>query len=183
MTDYIAIIYKDKKSDFGVSFPDFPGCITAGRTIDEAKDMAKEALDLQIEGMREEGLAIPSPSSLECIKANPEYKNADAVMIVEAKEENKTVRVNITLRESDLRQIDAAAERKGMSRSSYLISQAIFNSKVVNSGINTFYDEILFFGEEGQQIVDEAFKEALAKIISNIKSMKNQTPKASRSSN
>jgi len=42
--DYIAIIHKDPDSDFGVSFPDFPGCITAGRTLDEAKEMAREAL-------------------------------------------------------------------------------------------------------------------------------------------
>ena len=41
--DYIAIIHKDPDSDFGVSFPDFPGCITAGRSLDEAKDMALEA--------------------------------------------------------------------------------------------------------------------------------------------
>ena len=43
--DYIAIIHKEPDSDFGVSFPDFPGCITAGRTLDEAKEMALEALD------------------------------------------------------------------------------------------------------------------------------------------
>jgi hypothetical protein len=42
--DYIAIIHKELNSDFGVSFLDFPGCITAGRTLDEAKDMAAEAL-------------------------------------------------------------------------------------------------------------------------------------------
>jgi predicted RNase H-like HicB family nuclease len=42
--DYIAIIHKEPNSDFGVSFPDFAGCITAGRTLDEAKDMAAEAL-------------------------------------------------------------------------------------------------------------------------------------------
>ena len=42
--DYIAIIHNEPDSDFGVSFPDFPGCITAGRTLDEAKDMALEAL-------------------------------------------------------------------------------------------------------------------------------------------
>jgi predicted RNase H-like HicB family nuclease len=42
--DYIAIVHKEADSDFGVSFPDFPGCITAGRTLDEAKDMAAEAL-------------------------------------------------------------------------------------------------------------------------------------------
>ena len=42
--DYVAIIHKDHDSDFGVSFPDFPGCITAGLTLDEAKGMALEAL-------------------------------------------------------------------------------------------------------------------------------------------
>ena len=40
MANYIAIVHKEAKSDFGVSFPDFPGCITAGKNIDEAKDMA-----------------------------------------------------------------------------------------------------------------------------------------------
>jgi len=41
--DYIAYLHKDKKSDFGVSFPDFPGCITAGRTLEEARQLAEEA--------------------------------------------------------------------------------------------------------------------------------------------
>jgi predicted RNase H-like HicB family nuclease len=50
--DYIAIIHKEPNSDFGVSFPDFRGCITAGRTLDEAKDMAAEALTGHIEVMR-----------------------------------------------------------------------------------------------------------------------------------
>ena len=49
--DYIAIIHKDPNSDFGVSFPDFPGCTSAGRTLDEAKDMAAEALHVCIEEM------------------------------------------------------------------------------------------------------------------------------------
>ncbi len=52
--DYVAIIHKDLDSDFGVSFSDFPGCITAGRTLDEAKDMALEALSGHIEVMRED---------------------------------------------------------------------------------------------------------------------------------
>ena len=38
--DYVAIIHKGPESDFGVSFPDFPGCITASRTLDEAKALA-----------------------------------------------------------------------------------------------------------------------------------------------
>jgi predicted RNase H-like HicB family nuclease len=45
----------------GVSFPDFPGCITAGRTLDEAKDMALEALSGHIEVTREAGETVPLP--------------------------------------------------------------------------------------------------------------------------
>ena len=53
--NYIAILHKDDKSDYGVSFPDFPGCVTAGATLDEAKDMAKEALALAL------GLTVLNP--------------------------------------------------------------------------------------------------------------------------
>jgi predicted RNase H-like HicB family nuclease len=48
MANYIGVVHKDSKSDFGVSFPDFPGCITAGKSIDEAKDMAHDALSLHM---------------------------------------------------------------------------------------------------------------------------------------
>jgi len=42
--DYIAHLHKDSKSDFGVSFPDFPGCVTAGKSLEEARRKAPEAL-------------------------------------------------------------------------------------------------------------------------------------------
>jgi predicted RNase H-like HicB family nuclease len=60
MANYIAIVHKDSESDFGVSFPDFPGCITAGSNIDEAKDMAQDALALHIQGMLEDGYLFGS---------------------------------------------------------------------------------------------------------------------------
>ena len=63
--DYVAIIHKDPDSDFGVSFPDSPGCITAGRTPDEAKDMALEALTGHIGVMREAGEPVLAPSTLD----------------------------------------------------------------------------------------------------------------------
>ena len=50
--EYIAYLHKDSKSDFGVSFPDFPGCVSAGKTLEEARRMAEEALALHIEGLR-----------------------------------------------------------------------------------------------------------------------------------
>ena len=55
MASYITVVHKDPESDYGVSFPDFPGCVTAGSTIDEAKDMAQQALPFHIKGMLRDG--------------------------------------------------------------------------------------------------------------------------------
>jgi predicted RNase H-like HicB family nuclease len=125
MANYIAIVHKDPKSDFGVSFPDFPGCITAGNSIDEAKDMAHGALTLHIKGMMEDGEKIPAPSKLEDIMDDPDYSDAAAVLIVSISDAKaRSVRVNITIPEDILRRIDTVAKKRGMSRSSFLVHAA-----------------------------------------------------------
>ena len=67
MTAYIALVHKDASSDFGVSFPDFPGCVTATATLDEVTAMAEEALALHVAGMIDDRAAIPAPSSFDDI--------------------------------------------------------------------------------------------------------------------
>ncbi len=125
MANYIAIIHKETKSDFGVSFPDFPGCITAGKTIDEAKNMAQEALTLHIHGMLEDGEHLPFPSRLEDIMSDPDYTNAIAYLVVSVPDAKpRAVRVNVTVPEMTLKQIDTAAKKRGMSRSSFLVHAA-----------------------------------------------------------
>jgi predicted RNase H-like HicB family nuclease len=125
MANYIAVVHKDPKSDFGVSFPDFPGCITAGSSIDEAKDMANEALSLHVKGLLEDGEDIPSPSKLEDIMENPEYSDSVAILVVSVSEaKTRSVRVNITVPEDMLRKIDIIAKQRGMSRSSFLVNAA-----------------------------------------------------------
>lgn len=125
MSNYIAIVHKDAKSDFSVSFPDFPGCITAGKNIDEAKDMAEEALTLHIQGMIKDGDKLPFPSKLEKIMNDPDYSDATAFLAVTVPDSKpRTVRVNITLPEMTLKQIDSAAKKRGMSRSSFLVHAA-----------------------------------------------------------
>lgn len=125
MSNYIAIVHKDPKSDFGVSFPDFPGCITAGKNIDEAKDMAQGALTLHLQGMIEDGDPLPSPLKLEEIMNDPDYSDAAAFLVVSVPDSKpRTVRVNITLPELTLKQIDTAAKKRGMSRSSFLVHAA-----------------------------------------------------------
>lgn len=123
--NYIAIIHKDKNSEYGVSFPDFDGCVTCGRTIDEAKDMAIEALNFHIDGMREDGIDIPTPATLEHIVTTDNYTGSIAVLLIEAKDADKTVRVNITMAQSDLSVIDAAASAAGMKRSTFLVQAGL----------------------------------------------------------
>lgn len=125
MAYYIAILHKEAKSDFGVSFPDFPGCITAGQSIDEAKDLAQEALALHTKGMIEDGEQMPVPSKLEDIMADADYPDAIAYLVISIPDAKpRSVRVNITVPEMTLKQIDAAAKKRGMSRSSFLVHLA-----------------------------------------------------------
>ena len=125
MANYIAIVDKEAGTDFGVSFPDFPGCITAGKDIDEAKDMAQEALTLHIQGVLEDGDQLPDPSRLEEIMSDPDYADAAAYLVVSVPDAKpRTVRVNVTVPEMTLKKIDAAAKKRGMSRSSFLVHAA-----------------------------------------------------------
>jgi predicted RNase H-like HicB family nuclease len=80
--NYIGLIHKDRGSDYGVSFPDFPGVVTAGKDLDDARRMAEEALALHIDGMLEDGDAIPKPSSLEDGAANRDRRFPTTMLIV-----------------------------------------------------------------------------------------------------
>lgn len=124
MRQYIALIHKDPDSDYGVSFPDLPGVITAGSTLDETRDMAAEALALHLEGMAQDGEAVPEPSSLEDVMATAENRDGVAVLIAAPDAEVKSVRVNITLPADILSEIDRYAEREGFTRSGFLAQAA-----------------------------------------------------------
>ena len=74
---FLVAIHKDPRSSYGVSVPDLPGCITAGDTIAEALTMAKEAIELHLEGMLDDSLEIPEPSeNLEQWRHDPDYADA-----------------------------------------------------------------------------------------------------------
>jgi len=123
MAQYIALIHKDADSDYGVHFPDLPGCVTAGETLDEARAFAEEALALHLEGLAEDGEAIPEASSLESVMADPQNREGVAIL-VRAPNKAKAVRINITVPEDDLREIDAYATLHGYNRSGFLVRAA-----------------------------------------------------------
>jgi predicted RNase H-like HicB family nuclease len=126
--DYIAYLHKDGDSDFGVSFPDFPGCVTAGKTLEEARRMAAEALSLHITGMIEDAEEIPNPSTIDDIADDPAIKRAVAFLVPAHTE--RTVRINITARESQIEEIDRLARAAGLTRSAYVV-QAAFKQENV----------------------------------------------------
>jgi predicted RNase H-like HicB family nuclease len=124
MRQYVGLIHKEAESDYSVSFPDFPGCITAGGDLDEARAMAEEALALHVEGLAEDGEAAPEPSSLESVMADSLNRAGVAILVPVRSAATKTMRVNITLPEDILTAIDGYAERHGLSRSGFIAKAA-----------------------------------------------------------
>jgi predicted RNase H-like HicB family nuclease len=120
MRQYIALIHKDAGSDYGVSFPDLPGCVTAGVDLDDARRMAEEALALHLAGMAEDEEPVPEPSSLEAVMAERENRDAVAILVRAPPATAKAVRVNMTVPEDELKQIDKFAAGHGYTRSGFL---------------------------------------------------------------
>ena len=58
-----AIINEKAKGNYSAYVPDLPGCITTGNTIEEIEKNMKEAIDFHLDGLREEGLPIPEPTT------------------------------------------------------------------------------------------------------------------------
>ncbi|MGH6835197.1 MAG: type II toxin-antitoxin system HicB family antitoxin [Methylocella sp.] len=82
MTHYVAIVEEQNGKAFGVWFPDLPGCVSAGDTLDEAMLNAVEALELWAEAMIESGQKIPPPRSLTDLKADSEIAQDLATFMV-----------------------------------------------------------------------------------------------------
>lgn len=81
MASYIALLRKDNNSDYGVEFPDFPGCVSAGSTLEEARRMAGEALAAHVDFLREDGNEVPEPSPLDVLAKQSELKGAVPFMV------------------------------------------------------------------------------------------------------
>lgn len=124
---YPAVFYQDPDSDVGVAFPDFPGCVTAGADENEADDLAIEALQLHIGGMLEDGESIPEPSSLRSAREAHSFETGFRTLVmVRARFPTKAKRINITIDEPLLSEIDEEAAKRGRNRSLFLTEGARF---------------------------------------------------------
>jgi predicted RNase H-like HicB family nuclease len=125
---YVAFIHTDDAPGFGVSFPDFPGCIAQGDSIEEALSMAREALAFHVEGMREDGEAIPQPRDIKQIENSADLaewrRDATLAYVPLIVDLGSPKRVNISIDPGLLNAIDDAARSRGMNRSAFLASAA-----------------------------------------------------------
>ncbi len=118
------VIHKDRKSDYGVIVPDLPGCFSAGKTLDDVIAMAREAIELHLEGLIADGQPVPRPGSIEKHRKSGDYDDATAWAIVSvdiSKLPQKYKRVNFTIPERVLAAVDRCAKREGEPRSRLLV--------------------------------------------------------------
>ena len=59
-----AMIIETGQHNYSAYLPDLPGCVATGKTIEEVRQRMREAIELHVAGMREDGLPIPEPTSL-----------------------------------------------------------------------------------------------------------------------
>ena len=97
MRNYIGLIHKRRGSDFGVSFPDFPGVITAGTRLSTTRERwPRKRSPFMSKVSMEDGEIIPEPMTLEEIMSDPDNRSGVAILVSLKTEQAKAVRVNVT---------------------------------------------------------------------------------------
>jgi predicted RNase H-like HicB family nuclease len=128
MTRSIVALIHGEPGSYGISFPDVPGCISAGASLDETLDNGAEALSFHLEGMAEDGDEPPVPRTLDALKSDPEFafefSEPHIVALVRYEPPGRSVRINVTMDERLVAAIDRAAKREGGSRSGFLANAA-----------------------------------------------------------
>lgn len=126
MSSVYGLIHEEDRV-FGISFPDFPGCISTGRDEDEVLRKGAQALALHAAGMAEDGDPLPLIRDLAQLRADPDFvegAQGAIVALVPFEAPGKSVRLNISMEESLLDAVDRAASAAGQSRSAFLAEAA-----------------------------------------------------------
>lgn len=123
----IAIEPGTKKAAFGVVVPDLPGCFSAGDTVEEAFDNAREAIEAHCEVLAEERKAIPTPKPMSTWQKDPEYRGWTwgIVDVPVDRFFGPAEKINITVPGRLLKQIDEYAKSHGQTRSAFLTKAAL----------------------------------------------------------
>jgi len=111
-------MFEETDDGYSVFFPDLPGCVSAGKSLENAFIEAHDALSLHTAGMREDGDALPTPSAIDELEKDDSIAT---VMLVGVNVPEKTKRINITLDEAIIESIDKVTG----NRSRFLADAAV----------------------------------------------------------
>lgn len=123
MTKFFVAIIERGNDGFYAFFPDVPGCTSAGESVQEVARNAEAALHGHLTLGLENGEALPEASTLDSIPADPEVDEV-ARILVRFDVPVRAVRVNISLPENLLAEMDRFAKGHGFTRSG-LLAQAV----------------------------------------------------------
>ncbi len=125
MSSYFAVIHKEATSAFGISWPDLPGCVSATDLLEEVDAMARDALSLHLEGLQEDGMSLPTPSSFSQVyEAHKNDADFLGVILITVPKTIKRRRVQLRVADVDLQLIDYAAATRGMDRTAFMVTAA-----------------------------------------------------------
>ena len=113
------------RTDYGVTVPDLPGCVSAGDTLEQALANAGEAILGHLEVMVEDGRPVPEPNSMVPRLGPGQMIGAVKVDLAELEALRETVRLNISMTRRTLERIDEAARHAGTTRSGFLAMAAL----------------------------------------------------------
>lgn len=123
---YLAFVHKEPDSSYGVSFPDFPGCIAAEDTLEHALRSAVDALAFHIRGLESDGDPIPQPRTADEIMSDPDLadwrEGAALAYVPLVRDLGSTTRINVSLDYGLLKAIDDEARQRGQTRSAFIAS-------------------------------------------------------------
>lgn len=123
---FIVVLHSDDWQRYGATVPDLHGCFSGGDTLDDALESVREAIDLHVEGLIEEGIDIPLAMTLAQHQANADYAGGvwAVVDVPVEKYLGPAEKINITVPRLTLARIDEFAKKKGQSRSGFLVEAA-----------------------------------------------------------
>ena len=113
------------RTDYGVTVPDLPGCVSAGDTLEQALANAGEAILGHLEVMVEDGKPVPEPNSMVPSLGSGQMIGAVKINLAELEALRETVRLNISMARRTLERIDEAAKLAGTTRSGFLTMAAL----------------------------------------------------------
>lgn len=124
---YPVVIKRRENAEYQIVVPDIPDCVTVGTTLEAALQLAKDNVELHIDGLTQAGNPIPSPRRIEDHHRNPEYSEGIWALITVdvSKHLGKSKRINITMPERLLIQIDKFTANNGGNRSAFLADAAM----------------------------------------------------------